>query len=840
MPKIVISYRRQDSEAIAGRIRDRLVGHYGIESVFMDIDSIPFGTDFREHIRNVLTTTDVVIAIIGPRWTGGSRGRPARIREPADPVRIEVERAFENNIPLVPVLVNGARMPKTEELPDSLQDLSYRNAAEVDSGRDFHQHLDRLIRSLDQILSTRPQATGAEGPAPVAGQPAAVLASPPPAGPGASDTAAKPAAAAPVAPEPAAPVPAGAPVGAAPAPRRPMPRWPIIVAAAAIIAVLGLFGIYRFALTPADNRNVTALREPAPAPPLPAPVPPPVPATYDTSCKRSPGAVFHDDFKSPDGGWGQSGDTKSFKDGRMVLRPKADAASSWLYLPLLFSKRIVACAEIIAPSEIASAASDAAGGIMFWAIDYDNYYVAEIYPNGTYSVWRRLNGTWIPVVPRRPSPALRQGAGAVNQVTIATGQKEATLSINGAEVITFWGQPPRRGGAVGLFGQSETTASNEWRFSGIDVAEDPRAPKPPAAAAVHAAFAGSCAQHAALGFVDEFAPPDAGWGTGDDRRFFRDHEMILKPATNTFESWIFLPLRFTGAAVCADVKSPPAVKDSDGAAKGGVIFWASDLRNFYLAQLYPDGAFAIYRRIDGRWAQVLPRTKNAAIHTGVEAVNRIKVAFDGNAATLTVNDAEVAKLSRGQPPAGGGAVGLYAESETGLENEWRFLRVAVMEDERPGATTSSAPASAATACKPAAPAVFADDFATPDPGWGASGSDYRFADKQMVLLPKADTNVTWIYTPLVFTGASACVELRIPPQVKKADDVACGGLVFWAADYKNYYLAAICLSLISSVARSSSVVTLIRLTASGSSRISPPRLRGTTSNHLPSILRRTA
>jgi hypothetical protein len=51
MPKIVISYRRQDSEAIAGRIRDRLAGHYGAESIFMDIDNIPFGTDFREHIR---------------------------------------------------------------------------------------------------------------------------------------------------------------------------------------------------------------------------------------------------------------------------------------------------------------------------------------------------------------------------------------------------------------------------------------------------------------------------------------------------------------------------------------------------------------------------------------------------------------------------------------------------------------------------------------------------------------------------------------------------------------------------------------------------------------------
>jgi len=54
MPKIVVSYRRQDSEAITGRIRDRLANHYGEQSVFMDIDSIPFGADFRERVSEAL------------------------------------------------------------------------------------------------------------------------------------------------------------------------------------------------------------------------------------------------------------------------------------------------------------------------------------------------------------------------------------------------------------------------------------------------------------------------------------------------------------------------------------------------------------------------------------------------------------------------------------------------------------------------------------------------------------------------------------------------------------------------------------------------------------------
>ncbi len=780
MPKIVISYRRQDSEAIAGRIRDRLAGHYGAESVFMDIDSIPFGTDFREHIRNVLATTDIVIAIIGPRWTGASRGRPARIREPTDPVRIEVERALEHGTALVPVLVNGARMPKPEELPDTLQDLSYRNAAEVDSGRDFHQHLDRLIRSLDQMLAAmpHPEAGAAAAAAPGAPEAPAQPATPPPEAV---------AAAAPTAAAASGPVGSAAPaavVGGAEQPGSPR-LWPLLAAAAAICAILLVAGVYLY-LRPPGGNPAAVVEKPAP---VPVAEPAVVPAVFDTSCKRAAGTEFYDDFKSPDGGWGQPTETKFFKDGRMVLHPKTDAATSWLYFPLLFSKKIVVCSEMTAPSDITSAASEAAGGIMFWATDYDNYYVAEGYLDGSYAVWRKHAGKWISVVPRSPSEHLHQGPGAVNQLKIAAASRNATLSINGVEIITFWGQAPRRGGAVGLFGQSEAAASDEWRFSGIAVIDDKR-PAPPADSGPRAAFLGSCGEPATARFVDEFATPDPGWGTGIDRRFFKDGQMIIKPAAKTFSSWIFPPLLFTRGAVCADVKSPPAFNNKEGAATSGVIFWASDLSNFYVAQIYADGSYSIYRRIAGRWASVLPRAKDASIHAGEEVVNRLKIVFEGNSASFSVNGTTVAKVPHAQPPPGGGAVGMYAESESDLESPWSFLRIAVLDDDHPPPATPAV-AGAAGGCKPATPVAFAEDFTAPDPGWGKPGADYFFAGNQMVLLPKADTNVTWIYTPLVFTGAAVCAELKYPSALKNPADVACGGLVFWAADYKNYYLAAI-------------------------------------------------
>jgi hypothetical protein len=149
--KIVLSYRRSDSDVITGRIRDNLANHYGEDAVFMDIDSIPLGFDYREQMRDALSNNKVMIAVIGPKWLGG-RGKDARINANNDPVRIELETAFQQGMRIIPVLVSGATMPKAPDLPQSLQVLCYINSGEVDGGRDFRQHMSRLIYAIDQIL----------------------------------------------------------------------------------------------------------------------------------------------------------------------------------------------------------------------------------------------------------------------------------------------------------------------------------------------------------------------------------------------------------------------------------------------------------------------------------------------------------------------------------------------------------------------------------------------------------------------------------------------------------------------------------------------------------------
>jgi TIR domain len=161
--RIAISYRRDDSAGITGRIFDRLVAYYGADSVFRDIDNIPIGVDFREHIDSILAQTDITLVVVGKRWFGPLPRRRRRIDDPADPVRVEVETALRNRIPVVPVLVEDAAMPDVDQLPDSMKDLVYRNGLQVDAGRDFEQHVERLIRSMEPILARRAKELAEEG-----------------------------------------------------------------------------------------------------------------------------------------------------------------------------------------------------------------------------------------------------------------------------------------------------------------------------------------------------------------------------------------------------------------------------------------------------------------------------------------------------------------------------------------------------------------------------------------------------------------------------------------------------------------------------------------------------
>jgi TIR domain-containing protein len=145
---IAISYRRKDSQPVAGRVYDRLEAKFGKGNVFMDFSSIPPGVNFREHIKQSLANADVLLVMIGPQWFGKSDKAKNRLEEPNDFVRLEIAEALKHDIPIIPVLIDDTPMPNAESLPEEIQALSYLNGLPLDSGIDFHNHVKRLISGI--------------------------------------------------------------------------------------------------------------------------------------------------------------------------------------------------------------------------------------------------------------------------------------------------------------------------------------------------------------------------------------------------------------------------------------------------------------------------------------------------------------------------------------------------------------------------------------------------------------------------------------------------------------------------------------------------------------------
>jgi len=156
MPRIFITYRRDESTGYAGRIHERLANLYGTASVFMDVDDIDPGTDFVDAIENRISSCEVLLVLVGKRWLTmqDSNGR-RRIDDPNDLVRIEVANSLAANKRIIPVLLDGASMPAEKNLPDSLKALSEHQAIELSEKR-WEYDFGKLVEAI--VGGRRPQS----------------------------------------------------------------------------------------------------------------------------------------------------------------------------------------------------------------------------------------------------------------------------------------------------------------------------------------------------------------------------------------------------------------------------------------------------------------------------------------------------------------------------------------------------------------------------------------------------------------------------------------------------------------------------------------------------------
>jgi len=158
---VFISYRRGDTEHVAGRLVDRLEIDFTREQLFFDVDNIPPGEDFVDYLDKHVNAADVLLAVIGPNWQTeldsrdfGSGGGQTR-----DFVRIEIEAALRQGKRVIPVLVSGAEMPAEEVLPPGLKPLARRNAVRLSHER-FRSDVQTIVDAVKAVFAAAEQASG--------------------------------------------------------------------------------------------------------------------------------------------------------------------------------------------------------------------------------------------------------------------------------------------------------------------------------------------------------------------------------------------------------------------------------------------------------------------------------------------------------------------------------------------------------------------------------------------------------------------------------------------------------------------------------------------------------
>jgi hypothetical protein len=168
--RVFLCYRRQDTQGHTGRLRDRLATVYGTDAVFMDVDDIPHGVDFVDYVESILSTVGLMVVLIGPLWTTiqDRKGR-RKLEQPDDLVRAEIAAALKREIPIIPVLVEDATMPDSEDVPEEIRGLTRRNAIEL-THRRWDSDVQRVLNAVNNFMEGVPFSHAAQQAQPLRAQ----------------------------------------------------------------------------------------------------------------------------------------------------------------------------------------------------------------------------------------------------------------------------------------------------------------------------------------------------------------------------------------------------------------------------------------------------------------------------------------------------------------------------------------------------------------------------------------------------------------------------------------------------------------------------------------------
>lgn len=158
---VFISYRRSDTGPYARLLKDHLSERFPQTRIFMDLDSIEAGLDFEEVIRDALGSCLVLVALIGPKWaTVADEEGGRRIDDPGDYVRLEIRTGLERGMRVIPVLADGAKPLRRQQLPPDLRRLARLSALEMSYDR-FEYDEGRLTAVIAKVLADSEPFLGA-------------------------------------------------------------------------------------------------------------------------------------------------------------------------------------------------------------------------------------------------------------------------------------------------------------------------------------------------------------------------------------------------------------------------------------------------------------------------------------------------------------------------------------------------------------------------------------------------------------------------------------------------------------------------------------------------------
>jgi hypothetical protein len=146
--KVFINYRRDDTAPAAGRLYDRFCLLLGKRNVFFDVDTIGPGEHFEAKIQSEIGKSDTVLVLIGRKWLEPAQeGKQPRLHDDGDLVRAEIRAGLQRNSRIMPLLVDGAQMPKPELLPADIRQIALRNALSL-RHESFDSDVDHIARTV--------------------------------------------------------------------------------------------------------------------------------------------------------------------------------------------------------------------------------------------------------------------------------------------------------------------------------------------------------------------------------------------------------------------------------------------------------------------------------------------------------------------------------------------------------------------------------------------------------------------------------------------------------------------------------------------------------------------